>query len=217
MNLRAVRAHAFTLIELLVVIAIIAVLAAILFPVFAQARAAARHTTCVNNARQIGTAILLYAGDNDETLPPVAYLLGDNTVLFWPDMITSYVKSSAVRLCPDDTMAKRNSYGLNELAFADLTDPSQLQAPIRRLADFQTPTRTVMLGDVGTEDNLTTDRPDAYKMTAPSDPLNDASDARPSARHFRQVDLTLMDGHTKGMRLEQFYTNQSPPDLWFTP
>lgn len=61
--------HAFTLIELLVVIAIIAILAAILFPVFAQARSAARKTTCVSNQKQIITAALMYAQDYDEIFP----------------------------------------------------------------------------------------------------------------------------------------------------
>src|SRR5678815_4954746 len=64
---------AFTLIELLVVIAIIAILAAILFPVFAQARAKARQAACVSNMKQIGTAITLYVQDYDETYPPVDY------------------------------------------------------------------------------------------------------------------------------------------------
>src|SRR2546426_9727904 len=58
----------FTLIELLVVIAIIAILAAILFPVFAQARAAARKTSCLSNVKQIGLSALMYAQDYDETL-----------------------------------------------------------------------------------------------------------------------------------------------------
>lgn len=62
--------HAFTLIELLVVIAIIAILAAILFPVFAQAREKARGITCVSNAKQIGTAIIMYSQDYDETILP---------------------------------------------------------------------------------------------------------------------------------------------------
>src|SRR5438132_9355149 len=61
--------RAFTLIELLVVIAIIAILAAILFPVFAQARASARAISCVSNTRQTATAVLMYAQDYDETLP----------------------------------------------------------------------------------------------------------------------------------------------------
>lgn len=64
---------AFTLIELLVVIAIIAILAAILFPVFAQAKEAAKKTQCLSNMKQIGTGFALYLGDNDDTLPWAAY------------------------------------------------------------------------------------------------------------------------------------------------
>src|SRR5688500_2386059 len=61
--------RAFTLIELLVVIAIIAILAAILFPVFARAREAARKASCGSNIRQLGLGMLMYAQDNDETFP----------------------------------------------------------------------------------------------------------------------------------------------------
>ena len=61
---------AFTLIELLVVIAIIAILAAILFPVFAQAKAAAKATGCLSNLKQLGTGMYLYANDSDDFLPP---------------------------------------------------------------------------------------------------------------------------------------------------
>src|ERR687883_602422 len=63
------RRDAFTLIELLVVIAIIAILAAILFPVFAQARAKARQTACLSNLKQIGTGLMMYTQDYDETYP----------------------------------------------------------------------------------------------------------------------------------------------------
>src|SRR5947199_7004434 len=62
--------HGFTLIELLVVIAIIAILAAILFPVFAQVREKARQTSCLSNQKQIGNAVMLYAQDYDEQIVP---------------------------------------------------------------------------------------------------------------------------------------------------
>jgi prepilin-type N-terminal cleavage/methylation domain-containing protein/prepilin-type processing-associated H-X9-DG protein len=71
------RAAAFTLIELLVVIAIIAILAAILFPVFAQARAKARQAACLSNTKQIGTALMMYAQDYDEVMP--GYRFGESS------------------------------------------------------------------------------------------------------------------------------------------
>jgi prepilin-type N-terminal cleavage/methylation domain-containing protein len=215
------RAAGFTLIELLVVIAILAILAALLFPVFAQARARARQTHCASNTRQLALGILMYAQDNDDTLPPVAYSAGggdeNENVVLWSDLVAPYLKNRQIRLCPADARARQNSYGLNELAFADLTDPDELQGLVRPLAAFQTPAATVMLGEVGTEEDLTTDRPDRYKLVAPSYPLNDHEDARPAARHFQRVNLAFMDGHQQPLRLEQFYQRQVPADRWFAP
>src|SRR4051794_34579971 len=92
----------FTLIELLVVIAIIAILAAILFPVFARAREQARRASCASNLKQLGLAVTQYTQDNDEHFP-----IGYN----WRNMLTDpagwayevypYVKSQQVFLCPD--------------------------------------------------------------------------------------------------------------------
>jgi len=90
----------FTLIELLVVIAIIAILAAILFPVFAQAREKARQTACISNTKQIGTAVILYVQDYDEVFPfsdNFAILIPGSPVQgnyqYWGDAIAPYVRN----------------------------------------------------------------------------------------------------------------------------
>ncbi len=207
----------FTLIELLVVIAVIAILAAILFPVLAQARARARQTQCASNTRQLSLGVLMYAQDYDETLPPVAYEDAEDNDILWITMIAPYLKNTQINRCPDDTLSRINSYGLNELAFADLTDDPEDQAPIRSLAAFQTPAETVLLGDTGTGDDLITPRPDTYKMVAPASEIDDDEDSRAAARHFQRVNLGFMDGHQKSLRLEQFYINQTPPNRWFEP
>src|SRR3989440_9391240 len=85
----------FTLIELLVVIAIIAILAAILFPVFAQAREAARKATCLSNEKQLSLGWLMYAQDYDETFPMSAQLDPRGGQIFWMSMIDPYVKGGA--------------------------------------------------------------------------------------------------------------------------
>jgi prepilin-type N-terminal cleavage/methylation domain-containing protein/prepilin-type processing-associated H-X9-DG protein len=111
--LRHSRSHkGFTLIELLVVIAIIAILAAILFPVFAQAREQARKTSCVSNLKQIGLAVLMYSQDYDETFPYVdsnnyppdpSIPYGTQTWIYNDIVvkIQGYVKSFDVFYCPD--------------------------------------------------------------------------------------------------------------------
>jgi prepilin-type N-terminal cleavage/methylation domain-containing protein/prepilin-type processing-associated H-X9-DG protein len=105
---------AFTLIELLVVIAIIAILAAILFPVFAQAREKARQTSCLSNTKQLATATLMYVQDYDETFPPAAYVgprpvavanpvvlpAGGPSVLTVYDLLQPYIKNIDIFNCP---------------------------------------------------------------------------------------------------------------------
>ena len=91
----------FTLIELLVVIAIIAILAAILFPVFARAREAARRTSCVSNLRQLGIAAHMYAQDHDELFPCDYYACNSSTThARLVGQITPYIKNMQIMYCP---------------------------------------------------------------------------------------------------------------------
>jgi len=105
-SLRGRAGRGFTLIELLVVIAIIAILAAILFPVFAQARAAARKASCMSNLKQVSTAMLMYVQDNDEMFPQRDWGKG-----FWMFLNRGYTtqrasapinRSSTIYSCPQD-------------------------------------------------------------------------------------------------------------------
>jgi prepilin-type N-terminal cleavage/methylation domain-containing protein/prepilin-type processing-associated H-X9-DG protein len=114
--------RAFTLIELLVVIAIIAILAAILFPVFAQARDKARQTACLSNAKQIGTAISMYVQDYDETFfwqkewnetvsfGPGFWGTNYNTYIRWPFAHLPYVKNQDVFKCPSDKIKNGRAF-----------------------------------------------------------------------------------------------------------
>ena len=116
------RKSAFTLIELLVVIAIIAILAAILFPVFAQAKRSAKKTVGISNMKQIGLGTTLYSADADDTVPPLYFFDPSNLSLpstqgfyYWPVLTMPYTKSEAIYIDPsdvaDDPILSDGKYG----------------------------------------------------------------------------------------------------------
>lgn len=157
---------AFTLIELLVVIAIIAILAAILFPVFAQAREKARQTTCASNEKQLGLAFLQYCQDYDENLP--FGQSGWGRCQGWAGDIYTYVKAPGVFGCPDDqttpdptpTVAGQNnvvanvpfykvSYAYNQaFSYGIPGNNNNLAGIFNRQSTWTAPASTVLLMEV---------------------------------------------------------------------
>jgi prepilin-type N-terminal cleavage/methylation domain-containing protein/prepilin-type processing-associated H-X9-DG protein len=145
--------NGFTLIELLVVIAIIAILAAILFPVFGRARENARRSSCQSNLKQIGLAFLQYSQDYDERLPfgtqNIGYFYGRG----WGGDIQPYIKSSQVFQCPSDSYgAPTGGGGAIKVSYAYninivFTDGTGRPSPKGQISAFNSPAKTVMLAE----------------------------------------------------------------------
>lgn len=151
----------FTLIELLVVIAIIAILAAILFPVFAQAREKARAATCLSNCKQIALGTSMYVQDYDETFPKGWH--GYPAAIYWFTVIEPYIKNGGpkgdqgVFLCPSWSFGtgKQRSYGWN-IGCNDTTPAYNNgfgyypldNSPYRTLASVTAPADTIFCGDI---------------------------------------------------------------------
>ena len=139
------RKSGFTLIELLVVIAIIAILAAILFPVFAKAREKARQNSCLNNQRQIAIALSMYVQDNEETYMP------DTGNAAWSTLMVNYNEPS-IYDCPTKTGKGKNTapeYGFNAYMFGmaagDLAGPAD--TPMTSDLTMDTPAKNYALKD----------------------------------------------------------------------
>jgi len=157
---------AFTLIELLVVIAIIAILAAILFPVFAQAREKARQTACLSNSKQLATAIAMYTQDYDETMPMGGYTVDTPTGTLlgrWFADLQPYVKSLEAFNCPSknekDWTIQTNPAGIRTNSFAgaygcninvmNYNTRGNVAMPGRALAEIANPAGTFALAEAG--------------------------------------------------------------------
>jgi len=129
---------AFTLIELLVVIAIIAILAAILFPVFAQARSKARQTSCLSSTKQIGYAWMQYAQDYDETWPNNSA----NSSALFDGIIQTYVKSVDVMHCAESPY-NGLSYAVNDRIWKDVPADGASTS----LSDLKASSQVILAGD----------------------------------------------------------------------
>ncbi len=189
----------FTLIELLVVIAVIAVLVAILFPVYSRARAAARKAQCVSNARQLAQAVRMYAADYDRRLVP-ARVWAPNTGtlgITWCLTLQPYIQNQQILICPEDPapqLASRStdlphSYGINYLLTFNTSwgyyYPLTLSmSSINRISDM------ILFFDL---------KSDAHAMGA-SYVAHRLS--RVAARHNGQAVFSFVDGHAKSLPLQ---------------
>lgn len=204
------RNRAFTLIELLVVVAIIAILAAILFPVFARARENARRASCQSNLRQLGLAVQQYVQDYDERLPNSVYGTdGENVSGGWvfyssydlegktsvfdvsQGSLYPYTKSTQLYICPSDTVGRisGNSYSMG---YCLSTDGGVPFAAGKNTAAFGYTAQTLLL---------------AEQESSPGGSTNDANGFADlggkwdiSDRHLQTGNVLFLDGHVKAMR-----------------
>ncbi len=233
----------FTLIELLVVIAIIAILAAILFPVFGRARENARRSACQSNLRQIGLGIQQYMQDYDENMLP-AYLIngcGTNCHLHWRTLVNPYVKSTQVFACPSNKLNEKvandnqaqlgypvfpASYVANTTQNGGLVGGTNLpgggRAPMYRagvhvpinIAEMLEPSRTFLITE-NTDDNSAT--PGHAELN-----INNGAAAcpptggcqRPLFGHFSMPNFLFADGHVKAMRVTATATINPVVNMW---
>lgn len=135
----------FTLIELLVVIAIIAILAAILFPVFARAREKARQTACLSNLKQIGIASLMYGQDYDERTPHAFIGEPGGPYVRWWELLEPYINNDQIFECPSATGTI--GYGANRRLLGDYGNS-------RKYAQIKIPAEKIMYGDADSPNRM---------------------------------------------------------------
>jgi prepilin-type N-terminal cleavage/methylation domain-containing protein/prepilin-type processing-associated H-X9-DG protein len=220
------RRPGFTLIELLVVIAIIAILAAILFPVFAQARDKARSAVCLSNQKQLATAMYMYMQDYDERFPVWRYDVpvsasAPNGAIKWVENLQPYAKNKNIWICPSDdipteakaqglkigTSQAQNSYWLNAYIFRWSGNNVKNAPPSLTLAEVPYPATTVVFCD---------------------GPINDGNHVWPGpphewcgtqkwcisseTRHSGGIHFIFADAHVKWYRVEQLKTTVPAAD-----
>ena len=226
MTKNQLRVKGFTLIELLVVIAIIAILASILFPVFARARENARKSSCQSNEKQIGLGLIQYSQDYDEKWPcwEDAYRINGTgsagAPSCWDLVIQPYLKSAQIMVCPSDTGAyfnlnatgfglRRRSYGMATYSRETVVDGNNrsLTNSGSSIAEYPAPSLTVLVGEkYMCPGNANQEEYRGCSTFNNTDQLSTNSFNElwrsPAGTPFQHLDTTnilYMDGHVKAM------------------
>ncbi len=190
--------HGFTLIELLVVIAIIAILAAILFPVFARARENARKSTCQSNIKQLALGVLQYAQDYDERLPRHCIQPAGADPSMWTGMVQPYVRNTGVTQCPSNPTPRNAARGCGGYGYnlSTLANGTAVGCGNRQLADIEKPAGLLMICESGDGTAATAWLGYWTRETDTADP----SYLHPTGRHMEGSNVGFADGHVKWMR-----------------
>ena len=204
----------FTLIELLVVIAIIAILAAILFPVFARAREKARQTSCLSNIKQAGLGILMYTQDYDEVMPRHCYQPPDADNYPWTWAVQPYVKNIQMFVCPSSAGGRNVARGCMGYGYnlSRLSGGPTVGCTYRSLAEIQHPAGLLMITE--TADGTGAIAWVGYwgRDTNTANPTN----IHPTGRHNEGSNICYVDGHAKWERQDRIRADRGLWDSRFT-